>query len=71
MFLKKKQCGKIKVRVCADGCEQRTYMSKEETSSLIVSMEALFLTCIIDAEEGRDIATVNMPGAFMHAYMDQ
>jgi len=44
---------------------------KEETSSPTVSTEALFLTCVIDAEEGRDVATVDVPGAFMHADMNE
>jgi len=52
MFLKKKRCGKIKARGCTDGQKQRAYLSKEETSSPMVSTEALFLTCVIDAEEG-------------------
>jgi hypothetical protein len=33
-------------------------------------VEALLLTCGIDAKEGRDGATVDIPGAFMQAYMD-
>jgi hypothetical protein len=33
-------------------------------------VEALLLTCAIDAKEGRDVATVDIPGAFMQAYMD-
>jgi len=35
-----------------------------------VSTEVLFLSCVIDAKEGRDVATVDVPGAFMHADMD-
>jgi len=71
MFLKKKHCGKIKARGCADGQKQRAYLLKEETSSLMVSTEALFLTCVIDAEEGQDVTTVDVPGAFMHADMNK
>ena len=33
MFLKKKRCGRIKGRGCADGRKQRIYKTKEETSA--------------------------------------
>ena len=71
MFLKKKRCGKIKGRGCADGRKQRIYTAKEEASSPTVSVEALMLTCAIDAKEERDVATVDIPGAFMQADMDE
>jgi hypothetical protein len=32
MFLKKKRCGPIKGRGCADGRKQRIYKTKEETT---------------------------------------
>jgi hypothetical protein len=69
MFLKEKRCGKIKGHGCADGRSQREYMSKEETSSPTVATEALILTCVIDAIEGRDVATCDTPGAFMQSDM--
>jgi hypothetical protein len=69
MFLKEKRCGTIKGRGCADGRPQREYMSKEETSSPTVATEALLLTCVIDAVEKRDVATCDIPGAFMQSDM--
>jgi hypothetical protein len=69
MFLKEKRCGTIKGRGCADGGPQRDYMSKEETSSPTVATEALILSCIVDAAEGRDVATCDIPGAFMQSDM--
>ena len=71
MYLKQKRCGRIKGRGCADGSKQRLYKTKEETSSPTVSTEALFLTSLIDAEEERKVVTVDIPGAFMHADMDE
>ena len=71
MFLKKKRSGKIKGRGCADGRKQRVYKTKEETSSPTVTTESLFLSCVIDAKEGRDVATCDIPGAFMQADMDE
>ena len=67
MFLKEKRSGKIKGRGCADGRKQRLYKTKEETSSPTVTLESLFLTAVIDSKEGRDVATVDIPGAFMQA----
>jgi len=70
IFLKQKKSGRVKTHRCADGRKQRKYMNKEETSSLMVATESLLLTCIIDAEEECDVATVDLPGAFMHAGMN-
>jgi hypothetical protein len=70
MFLKQKHCGKIKGRGCADGRKQRLYMNKEDTSSPTVTTEGLLLSCTIDAKEGRDVATADIPGAFMQTDMD-
>ena len=69
MFLKRKRSGKIKGRGCADGRTQREFISKDEASSPTVNLHALFLTCIIDAIEGRDVATVDIPGAFLQTEM--
>ena len=70
IFLKKKSSGKIKGRVCADGRPQRDIFTKEETSSPTVVVENVFLTATIDAHEGRDVATCNVPGAFLHTDQD-
>jgi hypothetical protein len=69
MFLKKKHTGQIKGRGCADGRRQRIYMQKEDTSSPTVAIESLFMSAAIDALERRDVATVDIPGAFMQADM--
>lgn len=71
MFLKQKRCGRIKGRGCADGRKQRIYKSKEETSSPTVAVESLFISCVIDAKEGRDVITCDIPGAFMQSDMDE
>jgi hypothetical protein len=71
MFLKKKRCGRIKGRGCADGRKQRVYKTKEETSAPTVSVESLFLSCVIDAKEHRKVVTCDIPGAFMQADIDE
>jgi hypothetical protein len=70
MFLKQKRNGTIKGRGCADGRKQRDYTTKEEASSPTVAVEALLLSCVIDAQENRDVATADIPGAFMQADME-
>jgi hypothetical protein len=65
LFLKKKRCGKIKGRTVAGGNKQRGYISKEDSSSPTVSTQSLLLTCLIDAHEGRDVMTIDIPNAFI------
>ena len=33
----------------------------------MVMTEAVFLTCVIEAKEGREVAVVDLPGALLHA----
>ena len=70
MFLKEKRCGKIKGRGCANGKPQRSYIDKDDAASPTVSIEAVFLSLLIDANENRDVAVIDIPGAFMQADMD-
>jgi hypothetical protein len=71
MFLKRKRCGKVKGRGCADGRKQRAYTAREDAASPTVATESVFLTAVIDALEGRDVAVIDVPGAFMQADMDE
>jgi hypothetical protein len=71
MFLKRKRCGKVKGRGCADGRKQRAYTAHEDAASPTVATESVFLTTVIDALEGRDVAVLDIPGAFMQADMDE
>ena len=65
MFLKQKRNGDIKGRGCADGRPQRLYKQKSETSSPTAAIESIFITGLIDAQENRDVAIVDIPGAFL------
>ena len=69
MKLKQKKDGSIKGRGCADGSKQHPL--SDDTSSPTVSTKALFISCVIDAHEGRDIATVDIPGAFLQAHLKE
>ena len=44
---------------------------KSETSSPTVSLEAMMMSCAIDAKEGRHVAVTDIPGAFLHADMEE
>jgi hypothetical protein len=70
MFLKKKRTGSIKGRGCADGRKQRAYTAKEDTSLPTVAIESVMPSCLIDAKEHRYVTTVDIPGAFMQANME-
>lgn len=47
------------------GDKQHDYILKEDASSPTVAVESVLLSCIIDAEEERDVATINIPNAFI------
>ena len=54
-LIKKKRCGKIKGRTCANGNKQKRYLKHGGTiSSQTVSLEAMIGTLVIDAKEGRN-----------------
>ena len=52
-------------------CRQELYKNKEDTTSPIITTEAHFLTCLVDAIENRYVATCDVPGAFMHFDIDE
>ncbi len=64
-FLRKKRSGKIKARACANGSTQRSHIAKDEATAPTLTSEAIFIQSTIFAHEGRDIATRNIPGAFL------
>ena len=70
MFLKKNRYGKIKGRGYANGRKQRLYMKKDDVSLPTVATELLLFTCLIDAMEHQEVATVGIPGAFMQSDME-
>ena len=71
MFLKQKRTGQIKGWGCADRRKQQLYTPKDDASSSMVATESVLLSCVIDAKERRDVATVDIPGAFMQGDQDE
>ena len=59
---------KIKGITFADGSKHKIYLGNDESvASPNLSLESLFITLAIDAYKERDIATFNIPGAYLHA----
>ena len=65
MFLKLKTNGMIKGRAVAGENKKIYFISKEGACSLTVATEAVLLSCVIDAQEHRDIAAINNLNAFI------
>jgi hypothetical protein len=65
MFLKEKRDGSLKGRTMAGGNKQQDYISKEDASLPTIATEAVLLSCIIDAKEGRDVTVIDIPNAFI------
>eukprot|EP00957_Ditylum_brightwellii_P206225 15347436-Ditylum_brightwellii.AAC.1 len=70
MFLTKKRCDRVKGRGCTYGCKQQSNTHWDDTSSPTVSTAALLLICVINAKKNRDVATLEVPNAFIQADMD-
>ncbi len=70
IFVKEKRNGDIKARSCANGSVQREHIAKDEAASPTVALESVFTTATIDAREKREVVTIDIPGAFLHADND-
>ena len=64
MFLKRKRTNVVKARGCANGRPQREFIFKDESSSPKVSTYALFISYVMDAMEGRQVVTCDIPELF-------
>lgn len=65
MFLTEKQNCDIEGRMCADGWKQWSEYEKIETTSPTVVSDSVMLTAAINAAEWRDVAVMDLPGAFL------
>jgi len=70
MFMVKKRNGDIKTRGCANGSVQRIYTDKNSVSSPTPDFYAFKYVCTVIAKEGRDVATVDLPGFFLQTDQD-
>jgi hypothetical protein len=69
MFLTKKHDGKIKGRMVYNGKPTREWLSREDAASPTVSLESILLTAVVDAHEGRDVMSADVPNAFVQTQM--
>ena len=59
----------IRGRSVYNGRRQRGLYTKEQTASPTVSLDAFFITSLIDALERRDVAITDIKGAYLNAKM--
>ena len=71
MFLTEKRDGTIKGRMVYNGKPTREWMSREDAASPTVSLESIMITATIDAKEGRDVMTADVPNAFIQTQMPE
>jgi hypothetical protein len=70
IIVERKRDGVLKAQQVAAGNKQRGYITKEDASPPTVSSEAVMLTCIVDANENREVATVDIPNAFVQTVVE-
>ncbi len=61
----------IKAQKMIGGNKQCGYITQEDVRSPIVTAKAVMLTCVIDVQEDRDIAVVDIPNAFAQTVVDE
>ena len=67
-LIKEKYDDMLKGRSCVDGSRQRRYLKQDESvASPTAALESLLVTLLIDAYEGRDVRTYDVPGAYLQA----
>jgi hypothetical protein len=71
MLLTEKRDGTIKGRMVYNGKPTREWLSCEDSTSPTVSLESLIITAVIDAYEGHDVMTADVPNAFIQTVMPQ
>jgi len=65
MFLTEKRSGTVKARMVYNGKPTREWLSREDAASPTAALESILLTATIDAKEGRDVMTADVPSAYI------
>ena len=71
MLLTEKRDGTKKGRAVFDGRATREWLTKEDSASPTATLEGIMLTITIDAYEGRDVMTADVPNAFFQTDMPE
>jgi hypothetical protein len=69
MFLSEKRDESVKGRMVYNGKPTREWLSREDAASPTATLESIMLTAMIDAYEGRDVMTNDVPNAFIQALL--
>ena len=69
MFIAEKRNGNIEARKVAAGSTQRSYngYDKLDGSSLTVAIDSIFVTGVMDAKEGKEVAILDIANVFFSA----
>ena len=70
IFVERKHDGILKAQQVAGGNKQQGYITKEDASSPTVSLEAVLLTCKVDANKNMDVTIVDIPNAFVQTFVE-
>ena len=70
IFLTEKKDGRIKARTCANGSTQQNYTNQDEAASPTAMTESHLITAVIDAKQGRDVMTADIPNAFVQTEIE-
>ena len=70
MFLKENRDGSIKGRGVSDGRKQQEKIEPKDATSQTVLTEVVMPTATINVLEGRDVAVVDIPEAYLSADLD-
>jgi hypothetical protein len=73
MNIVKKHNGRVRAQAVADGSKERTQpgYKKGDRASPTIATNSIIITAAIDAHKRRNVATIDIPGAFLHAYNDK
>jgi hypothetical protein len=70
LFLKEKRDTTVKGQMVAGGNKQRGKIDKLDASSPTAALESVLLTAVIDAHEGRNVAVIDIPNAFVQTSLE-
>jgi hypothetical protein len=73
MSIIKKHNGRVRAHAVTDGSKERCQprYKKEDGASPTIAPDSIMITGTINAHKHQDIATVDIPGAFLHTYNDK
>ncbi len=63
--------GTIKAQKVIGGNNQHDYITKDDVTSSTVTAEAVMLTCVINTQENRDVAVVDIPNTFVQTVVSK